>query len=128
MALRDTLRILVVDDMSTSRGLLLQALDGLGIRNVEYASDGRTAIQRARADPPHLVLSDLYMPEMNGLQLLQHLRHDPATRRVGFILVTGRSDENVIRTGRSLGMNNLLTKPFSIADIKSTIESVVGRL
>lgn len=128
MSLRESLKILVVDDMSTSRGLLLQALDSLGIRNVEYATDGKNAIQKARTNPPHLVLSDLYMPEMNGLQLLQHLRHDPATKRIGFILITGRSDEKVIKTGKSLGMNNFLPKPFTVADIKATIEAVVGRL
>ncbi|TFL16718.1 response regulator [Jannaschia formosa] len=128
MSVRKSLRILVVDDMSTSRGLLLQALDSLGIRNVSYATDGKDAIQKARTHPPHLVLSDLYMPEMNGLQLLQHLRHDPTTRRIGFILITGRSDEKVIRTGKSLGMNNFLPKPFTVADMKATIEAVVGRL
>ncbi|PWJ15854.1 response regulator [Jannaschia seohaensis] len=128
MSLRESLKILVVDDMSTSRGLLLQALDSLGIRNVEYATDGKNAIQKARTNPPHLVLSDLYMPEMNGLQLLQHLRHDPVTKRIGFILITGRSDEKVIKTGKSLGMNNFLPKPFTVADIKATIEAVVGRL
>ena len=128
MSLRENLKILVVDDMSTSRGLLLQALDTLGIRNVSYATDGKDAMQKARTNPPHLVLSDLYMPEMNGLQLLQHLRHDPTTKRIGFILITGRSDEKVIKTGKSLGMNNFLPKPFTVADMKTTIEAVVGRL
>ena len=128
MSLRENLKILVVDDMSTSRGLLLQALDTLGIRNVSYATDGKDAMQKARTNPPHLVLSDLYMPEMNGLQLLQHLRHDPTTKRIGFILITGRSDEKVIKTGKSLGMNNFLPKPFTVADMKATIEAVVGRL
>ncbi|MDB2408048.1 response regulator [Jannaschia sp.] len=128
MSLRESLKVLVVDDMSTSRGLLLQALDSLGIRNVEYATDGKHAIQKARTNLPHLVLSDLYMPEMNGLQLLQYLRHDPTTKRIGFILITGRSDDNVINTGKSLGMNNFLPKPFTVADIKATIEAVVGRL
>lgn len=128
MALRDSLKVLVVDDMSTSRGILLQALDGLGITHVEYTDDGKKAMQRAREFLPHLILSDLYMPELNGLQLLQHLRHDPTTRKIGFILVTGRSDKTVIDTGRKLGMNNFLAKPFTPADMKNTIEAVVGRL
>ncbi|GIT92062.1 response regulator [Jannaschia pagri] len=128
MPLRDMLKVLVVDDMSTSRGILLQALDGLGVRNVEYAEDGKAGMQRARESLPHLVISDLYMPELNGLQLLQHLRHDPSTRKVGFILVTGRSNRSVIDTGRKLGMNNFLAKPFTKADMKTSIEAVVGRL
>ncbi|WP_179379995.1 response regulator [Jannaschia marina] len=128
MSLRDVLRILVVDDMSTSRGILLQALDTLGISNVAYADNGRTGMSQARQTAPHLVLSDLYMPELNGLQLLQHLRADPATAKIGFILVSGRGDEKVLAAGRSLGMNNFLTKPFTPPQLQSCIESVVGRL
>ncbi len=128
MPLREMLRVLVVDDMSTSRGLLLQALDSLGISNVEYAEDGKAGMLHARKKPPHLILSDLYMPELNGLQLLQHLRADPLTKKVGFILVTGRGDEKVVQTGRKLGMNNFLTKPFTPAELKDCIEAVVGQL
>ena len=128
MPLRDILRVLVIDDMSTSRGLLLQALDALGIQNTSYAEDGARGVRQARTSPPHLVLSDLYMPELNGLQVLQHLRTDPATQKVGFILVTGRGDESAIATGRKLGMNNFLTKPFTPALLKDCIEAVVGRL
>ncbi|WP_083480649.1 response regulator [Jannaschia seosinensis] len=128
MALRDMLRVLVIDDMSTSRGLLLQALDSLGIQNVSYAEDGAQGVQQARKSPPHIVLSDLYMPELNGLQVLQHLRSDPVTQKVGFILITGRGDDSIIDTGRKLGMNNFLTKPFTPALLKDCIEAVVGRL
>jgi len=128
MPLRDVLRILVVDDMSTSRGLLLQALDGLGVTNVAYAEDGKAGMIQAKQTRPHLILSDLYMPELNGLQFLQYLRADPSTQKIGFILVTGRSDEAIIKTGRQLGMNNFLTKPFKANQLKDCIEAVVGKL
>ena len=106
MPLRDMLRVLVVDDMSTSRGILLQALDTLGIGNVSYAENGRTGMLHAREKVPHLVL----------------------TQKVGFILIAGRGDATVIETGQRLGMNNFLTKPFTAAQLKSCIEAVVGRL
>ncbi|MEM7642717.1 MAG: response regulator [Pseudomonadota bacterium] len=128
MGVREKLRVLVVDDMSTSRGILLQMLDKLGIAQVEYAENGVRAVERTKRSPPHLILSDLYMPEMNGLQLLQRLRADPATQRTGFILVTGRADPAVIDAGRKLGMNNFLTKPFDATDLKTCIEAVAGRL
>ncbi len=51
MALRDQLRVMVVDDMSTSRGLIIQALDAMGVRQVGYASDGQGAWQRSRKAP-----------------------------------------------------------------------------
>lgn len=128
MSLRDMLKVLVVDDMSTSRGILLQTLDTLGISNVSYAENGKSGMLQARKNVPHLILSDLYMPELNGLQLLQHLRAEPLTQKVGFILISGRGDESVIQTGKKLGMNNFMTKPFSPADLKACIEAVVGRL
>ena len=128
MPLRDMLRVLVVDDMSTSRGILLQALDTLGIRSIAYAENGKAGLLLARQDQPHLVLSDLYMPELNGLQLLQYMRAEPVTQKIGFVLITGRGDASVIETGRKLGMNNFLTKPFTIAQLRDCIEAVVGKL
>ena len=128
MELREILRVLVVDDMSTSRGLLRQALDALGVVNVVYAQDGEAAVVQARKTATQLVLSDLHMPKMNGLQLLQHLRGDPHTRKVAFILVTGHDDPSVLATARALGMNGFLKKPFTLLQLRDRIEDIVGRL
>lgn len=128
MALRDQIKILVVDDMATSRGLILNALDSFGITNVEYAENGLTAMQQIKKSPVHLVISDYNMPEMDGLRLLQHLRHDPATKGTGFILITGRADAQIVGTGKQLGMNNFLKKPFTPVEMRDCIEAVVGKL
>ncbi|MEM0935600.1 MAG: response regulator [Pseudomonadota bacterium] len=128
MALRDQLHVMVVDDMSTSRGLILQALDSFGVRNVQYAADGPSALQSLAQKPVHLVLSDYNMPGMDGLHLLHALRSDARLKGVGFILITGKADRQIIETGKKLGMNNFLKKPFEPKDLLSTIEAVVGRL
>lgn len=128
MALRDQLRIIVVDDMSTSRGLITQALDAFGVRNVSTAENGRQALQVLASKPAHLVISDYNMPEMDGLQLLHHLRATPKTQKVGFVLVTGRAERQIIDHGKKLGMNNYLKKPFQPDDLRNCIEAVVGRL
>ncbi|OCX62322.1 hypothetical protein BFP70_14235 [Thioclava sp. SK-1] len=119
---------MVVDDMSTSRGLILQALDAMGIRQVGYATDGAGALAILEKTPVHLVISDYNMPGMDGLQLLQALRKNPKTARSGFILITGRADKTIIETGKKLGMNNFIKKPFTPPDLRSCIEAVVGRL
>lgn len=128
MALRDQIRVMIVDDMSTSRGLLTQAMDALGIRQVVAVADGATALQTVQTYPVHLVVSDYNMPNMDGLRLLHALRNNARTSRIGFILVTGRADQAVIDSGKSLGMNNFLQKPFTPEQLKNCIEAVVGRL
>ena len=128
MSLRDQIRILVVDDMSTSRGLITQALDAFGVRNVTTAENGKDALKSIAAHPVHLVISDYNMPEMDGLQLLHQLRGSPKTKGVGFILITGRAEQQIIDHGKKLGMNNYLKKPFEPAGLRNCIEVVVGRL
>ena len=128
MALRDQIRIMVVDDMSTSRGLITQALDSLGVQHVSTAEDGADALTTLSKAPVHLVISDYNMPNMDGLKLLHNLRSGPKTKGVGFILITGRAEQQIIDYGRKLGMNNYLKKPFEPADLRKCIESVVGPL
>jgi two-component system chemotaxis response regulator CheY len=128
MALRDQIRIMVVDDMSTSRGLITQALDAFGITNVSTAEDGQDALKILAAAPVHLVISDYNMPNMDGLKLLHNLRSAEKTKGVGFILITGRAEQQIIDYGRKLGMNNYLKKPFEQIDLRKCIETVVGPL
>lgn len=128
MALRDQIRIMVVDDMSTSRGLITQALEALGIGHVSTAENGTEALRALAKAPVHMVISDYNMPNMDGLQLLQNLRGNERTKRVGFILITGRAEQQIVDCGRKLGMNNFLKKPFEPADLRKCIEAVVGPL
>lgn len=128
MALRDQIRIMVVDDMSTSRGLITQALEAFGVRNVSTAENGAEALEVLANRPVHMVISDYNMPSMDGLHLLQHLRASDKTKGVGFILITGRAEQQIIDYGRKLGMNNFLKKPFDPSDLKKCIEAVVGPL
>jgi two-component system chemotaxis response regulator CheY len=126
MSLKDTLRIMVVDDMSTSRALVMQALDELGIRHVDHRPDPNSALRSLVAAPVHLVLSDFNMPGMDGLQLLEALRQNKSTRGIGFILVTGTADKTLIERGRKLGMNNYLRKQFTTPSLKACIQAVTG--
>ena len=128
MSLREKIRIMVVDDMSTSRGLITQALDAFGIRNVMTAENGVDALKAISIHPVHLVISDYNMPQMDGLQLLHQLRVSPKTKGIGFILITGRAEQQIVDHGKKLGMNNYLKKPFEQAGLKNCIEAVVGRL
>ena len=128
MSLREQLRILVVDDMAVSRGLLTQALDQLRIENYKYVANGQEALQFLQRSPVHLVISDYNMPVMDGLGLLRAIRSTAATAKLGFIMVTGSDDNSLIQKGAELGMNNFLRKPFDATGLKNCIEKVFGRL
>ncbi|MEM9010853.1 MAG: response regulator [Pseudomonadota bacterium] len=128
MALRDKLRVMVVDDMSVSRGLIMQALDRMGIAHVDWQNDAQSALKAMLARPVHLVISDFNMPGMDGLAFLQAVRSQKATQRAGFIMVTGSADPTLLARGQRLGLNNYLKKPFTPEELRTSIERVVGRL
>ena len=86
------------------------------------------ALGKLAANPVHLVISDMNMPGMTGLQLLRALRSAKTTPRIGFILITGTPSPDIVREGQQLGLNNLIRKPFTSATVKAAIESVVGKL
>jgi two-component system chemotaxis response regulator CheY len=128
MSLKDQLRILVVDDTSVSRALICDGLDQIGMKNVAIARDGEEAVQMMKAKPSHLIISDLNMPKLDGLGLLRAVREYEPTKKVAFILVTGRGDAATIEAGKKYNLNNFLPKPFTVQTLKASLEAVVGRL
>lgn len=119
---------MVVDNMAASRGLITVGLDQIGIKNFDYVKDGRNALSSLSSNPCHLVISDYEMPEMDGLSLLEGLRNNASTKKVGFILISGRASPDVLSRGKKLGMNNFLKKPFTTPQLKQCIEAVTGPL
>lgn len=128
MSLKEKIKIMVVDDMSTSRGLVIQALEMFGIKNIQYASNGKEAFDLLLSNPAHLILPDYNMPGIDGIDLLKLIRNHNLTKNSGFILITGKADRALIEKGRALGMNNFIKKPFTNAELKACIETVAGKI
>jgi len=128
MSLKDHIRVMVVDDMAASRGLMQQALEQIGIRSTVFCNTGEEAISEIAMKPVHLVISDFNMPGMDGLTLLQKMREHKAVMKVAFILVTGSKDPTLQARGREHGLNNILFKPYTADSLKACIEKVVGAL
>ncbi len=89
MALRKNLRVLVIDDMSVSRQILLQMLEQIGVATVNTAPSGPAALTSLTQKPADVVIADLHMPEMDGLELLRHLRNYRRSCKIGFVMTSG---------------------------------------
>jgi two-component system chemotaxis response regulator CheY len=123
-----SLQVLVVDDQTSMRALVRSCLLQLGCSQVTEAEDGRSALARLKSAPVQLIISDLNMPGLDGLGLLRAVRESDTMKTLGFIMLTSRGDDDLVRQAVALKVNNYLMKPFSIGSLRSKIESVVGAL
>jgi two-component system chemotaxis response regulator CheY len=119
------MKILVVDDSKAMRLLVMRALRqiGLGGHTFEEAANGAEALEAIRAAPPDLVLADWNMPEMNGLDLLNHLRESGEDIRFGF--VTSESSPEMRDQAMRAGALFLLTKPFTAETLQTALAPVL---
>jgi CheY-like chemotaxis protein len=113
-------RILVAEDEADIRDLLRLALEGAG-REVRAVDDGQAALDLARAEPPHVLVTDLRMPRMDGLDLIRAFRGEPALRQVPVILFTAyvTSDPRVNEAAQIDGVE-VVTKG-TIADLREAV-------
>lgn len=122
------IRALVVDDQQTIRSLVRNGLKEIGIQHVEEASDGEDGLRAMLRAPVNLVISDFNMPKLDGLSFLRAVRATPQLKNAGFIMLTGRADNDLVKRAQQFGVNNYLVKPFTIATLRQKIEEVYGAL
>ena len=128
MPVAAAIKVLIVDDQFSVRQMTRMTLEQIGIRHVHESQNGREGLEMATVQPLDLIISDYNMPEMDGLGLLRAVRGHPAARRVPFILVTGRGDQELVIKAAQAGVNNYLVKPFTPAVLRQKIEQVIGKL
>ena len=116
-------RVLVVDDDHVIRGLLEVNLEMEGY-DVVTAVDGRDALDKVAASAPDLLLLDVMMPNVNGWQVAESLKSDPATSAIPIVFLSARAMEADVRKGTDLGVEAYVTKPFDPIDLME----LVGRL
>jgi two-component system, OmpR family, alkaline phosphatase synthesis response regulator PhoP len=122
-----TRTILVVDDEPEIVTIVRDYLDRAGFR-VLAASEGATALRLARSERPALLLLDLMLPEVDGIDVLRALRGDPATRALPVIMLTARVEEADRLIGLELGADDYITKPFSPREVVARVRAVLRRV
>ncbi len=119
-------KILIVDDEVSILELLSYNIKKDGFNSIT-AENGSQALSLARREHPDLILLDLMLPDMSGLDVCRILRHDEQTEQIPVIMVTARTDETDIVKGLELGADDYITKPFSPKVALARIHSVLRR-
>ena len=117
-------RILVVDDQRTNAEMVAGLLRNLGYE-VQIAMDGAAALERVRAAPPDLLVSDINMPLMNGYELCRRLRADPATALLPVILITSTEAHTERIKGIEVGADDFLTKPVNWPELFGRVKRLL---
>lgn len=118
--------MLVVDDVEANRDLLSRRLQRQG-HTVVVAENGRQALERLREQQFDLILCDIMMPEMNGYQVLEHLKADPALRHIPVIMVSALDDIDSVVRCIELGAEDYLFKPFNPTLLKARINACLEK-
>ncbi len=105
--------LLVVDDSATTRMLICLTLKKEGVYNITEVANGQEAVDKLGSESVDCVLTDINMPQMNGLDLIAYIRSSHSEPKVPIIIITTRGEEASRDEGLSKGANAYLTKPIS---------------
>lgn len=119
-----TKTVLVVDDSPTVRQLVELNLKKLSGIRVVQAADGKQALEKIASEKPAIVLSDVNMPNMNGLELVVAIRETDKTLPV--VLITTKGDPGDAEKGLAAGANAYITKPIDGAKLLETVRKLLG--
>jgi len=122
-----TSRILVVEDETDIAGLIKHALQRAGHEDVEIVSSGDAALRSVADAPPALMILDLNLPVVSGLDVCRLLRSQAETARLPIIMLTAKTSEAERIAGLDLGADDYITKPFSLRELAARVRAVLRR-
>jgi CheY-like chemotaxis protein len=119
-------RVLVVDDNPDSVIIIRGMLEPRGYV-VTTASSGAEALEITRRELPDVILLDVMMPEMSGLEVLEQLKEDYSTGKIPVILVTAKTQDDDVMKGYQFGADYYIPKPFTAKQLLYGVELVLGK-
>lgn len=117
--------LLIVDDSPTAL-MMNSMLLGRGAYTIVSAKDGQEAVEKATSSPPDLIVMDVMMPRMNGIDACRAIRQHEATRMVPIILITTRGEEEYVAQGFAAGCNDYVTKPVNSTELMAKVRALLG--
>jgi len=122
---KPTGRILLVDDNPDNTALLSIVLEAEGFR-ISTASSGQMALELVARQPPHLVLLDWIMPDINGYEVTRLIKGSAATQHVPIIILSGMDDQATRLRAKSAGAAHFLTKPIDLAELRQRVRELLS--
>ena len=126
-AVARTTRVLVVEDEQDIATLIQHTLEKIGGVQVDQVASGDAALRAVSEQLPDLILLDLNLPVLSGVEVCRILRGRPATARVPIIMLTARTTESDRVTGLDVGADDYITKPFSLRELAARVRAVLRR-
>ena len=124
MPAKKDLKILVVDDFSATRTILINQLSNLGYSNTVVSEDGFSALARLKSALFDLVVTDLNMSDMSGLDLLKKIRTDSELKHIPVLMITSEDLQGNIVTAIKAGLNDYIIRPFEEHTFKQKLEKI----
>jgi len=120
--------VLIVDDSSSMRAIVKKIIKVSGFNVGEFfaAADGKEALKVLKDEWVDVVLTDINMPNMNGLELIAEMKKDELIRSIPVVMVTTRGSEKKMQEAMDLGANGYIKKPFLPEEIKRTLSGIMG--
>lgn len=118
--------ILIVDDSITVRELISLNLQKIPDLKLVQAADGVEALEKIASEAPAMILSDIRMPNMDGLELLDTIRNKNGDKSTPIIMITTKGEEGVMEKAMALGASSFVTKPINGAALIRTILELLG--
>ena len=122
-----TLKVLIVDDMSTMRRILKNVLKQIGYTDLHEAEDGAVALKKLREGGFGLVVSDWNMPVMTGIELLRAIRADSDIKHLPVLMVTAEAQKDNIIEAVQAGVNNYVVKPFTADALLEKLQKIFAK-
>jgi DNA-binding response OmpR family regulator len=120
-------RVLIVEDEQDIAGLIKHTLERAGDTRADVVGSGDAALKAVLDQPPDLIILDLNLPVIGGLEVCRILRARPTTSRVPIIMLTAKTSESDRVNGLDVGADDYVTKPFSLRELAARVRAVLRR-
>ncbi|MDL1957094.1 MAG: response regulator [Candidatus Desulfofervidus auxilii] len=122
------MNILIVDDSATMRKIILRTIrqSGYAVDDVLEAGNGKEALEVVKNNKVDLILTDINMPEMDGLELIETLRASPETQNMPILVISTEGAEDIVEKAKTLGVKGFVRKPFTPEKIGEALKQAAG--